>query len=87
MRSSGGMAVASNEERPGYLGALLGSEQRLVLIPLDPDRPWTAFRRMRSWMKRSRKGAAEASVDVFTAPPEAFDSNVIRFQPRERDAG
>jgi len=85
MRSFRGMAVAKNEDRPGYLGAMLGSEQRLVLVPLDPERPWAAFRRMRSWMKRSRKGAAEASVDVFTAPPEA-GTNVIKLRPRETDA-
>ena len=38
-----------------YLGARLGDEQRLVLVPLDPERPWAAFRRMRAWMKRAPK--------------------------------
>jgi len=79
-----GDAVA-REEDPGYLGAMLDQEHRLVLIPLDPDRPWAAFRRMRSWMKRSRKGSAQTSVGVFSAPPETA-SNVVKLRPRERDA-
>jgi hypothetical protein len=75
----------ANDERPGYLGAMLDAEHRLVLVPLDPQEPWTAFRRMRSWMKRSRKGTARTSVGVFTAPPEAGETNVVTLRPRERD--
>ena len=49
-----------------YLGARLGDEQRLVLVPLDPDRPWAAFRRMRAWMKRAPKEApCEAQIIPF----------------------
>jgi hypothetical protein len=55
-------------EGPGYLGALLLHERRLVLIPLDPERPWLAFRRMRSWMKGARITRERALVDVFRAP-------------------
>lgn len=68
-------------ERPGYLGAMLDEERRLVLVPLDPERPWVAFRRMRSWMKRSRKGAARSRVGVFTAPPGG-DADMITLRPR-----
>lgn len=78
--------MAKNDDGPGYLGAMLDAEHRLVLVPLDPERPWVAFRRMRSWMKRSRKGSAETSVGVFTAPPETAASNVVTLRPRERDA-
>jgi hypothetical protein len=55
-------------KEPGYIGAMLDAERRLVLVPLDPDRPWAAFRRMRSWMKR-RKPRTPPSIGVFTAPP------------------
>ena len=49
-----------------YLGVRLGDEQRLVLVPLDPDRPWAAFRRMRAWMKRAPKAAPrEAQIIPF----------------------
>jgi hypothetical protein len=78
--------VATDDERPGYLGAMLDAEHRLVLIPLDPEEPWTAFRRMRTWMKRSRKGPAWTSVGVFTAPPEVAATNVVTLRPRARDA-
>jgi hypothetical protein len=77
--------VATNDERPGYLGAMLDKEHRLVLVPLDPTEPWTAFRRMRWWMKRSRKGAVNTSVDVFEAPPEKA-TNVITLRQRRPGA-
>jgi hypothetical protein len=48
-----------------YLGAMIPGEQRLVLVPLDPQEPWAAFRRMRTWMKEARQNA---SVDLFEAP-------------------
>lgn len=80
-----GISVATNGERPGYLGAMLDKEHRLVLVPLDPQEPWTAFRRMRSWMKRSRKGSADTSVDVFKAPPETA-TNVVALRQRRPDA-
>jgi hypothetical protein len=70
-----------DREETGYLGAMLDAEHRLVLVPLDPDQPWVAFRRMRSWMKR-RKVTPESSVDVFTAPPESQGAEVIRLRTR-----
>lgn len=84
MCSLGGIALHTNDEKPGYVGAMLGSERRLVLVPVDPERPWAAFRRMRSWMKRSRKGA-EASLGVFKAPLERDESNVINLRQRRSD--
>lgn len=66
-------------DRPGYLGAMLDEERRLVLVPLDPERPWAAFRRMRKFMKRSRQSGAQA-VDMFTAPKQG---DVIPLLPRD----
>lgn len=63
---------------------MIDSERRLVLVPVDPERPWAAFRRMRSWMKRSRKGPG-ASLGVFTAPPEPQETNVIDLRERRSD--
>lgn len=57
----------TEEPGPSYLGARITDERRLVLVPLDPDRPWTAFKRMRAWMKRSH-AHPDGTVDVFTAP-------------------
>lgn len=48
-----------------YLGARLGEDRRLVLVPLDPERPWASFRRMRAWMKRAPKKSHEAQVIPF----------------------
>lgn len=73
-----------DDELPGYVGAMLDSERRLVLVPVDPERPWAAFRRMRSWMKRSRKGA-EASLGVFKAPLGREESKVINLRQRRSD--
>lgn len=50
------------EESANYLGAMIPGEKRLVLVPVDPQEPWAAFKRMRSWMKESK---TEASVDLF----------------------
>jgi hypothetical protein len=58
-----------DKDQPGYLGAMFDEEQRLVLVPVDPSRPWAAFRRMRKMMKGSRKGAQ--AVNIFKPPPEA----------------
>lgn len=59
-----------NDERPDdaasdFLGARLGEENRLVLVPLDPDRPWAAFRRMRAWMKRAPKSKRSGGAQVI----------------------
>lgn len=80
----GGLALRHDDERPGYVGAMLGSERRLVLVPVDPERPWAAFRRMRTWMKRSRKGD-DASLSVFKAPVDREESNVISLRQRRSD--
>ena len=68
-------------EEPGYLGALFDEEQRLVLVPVDPEKPWSAFRRMRKLMKRSKSGPPR--VTMFKAPPS--EGKVIEL-PRPDDA-
>ena len=75
-----------DDERPGYVGAMIDSERRLVLVPVDPERPWAAFRRMRSWMKRSRQGSQGASLGVFKAPRKREPSNVIDLRRRSSGA-
>lgn len=74
----------SEEQGPSYLGARITDEKRLVLVPLDPDRPWTAFKRMRAWMKRSH-AHPDGAVDVFTAP-ETPDEPESQYAP-PADAG
>ena len=77
-------------EPPGYVGALLERERRLVLVPLDPERPWAAFRRLRSWMKRSQPRPTSATMELFRALDEAAakgnsrrgGAEVIAFRPR-----
>lgn len=68
---------SERDDRSDYLGAMLDDEQRLVLVPLDPDRPWAAFRRMRAWMKRARPRAPKASVEIFQTPAEPAGGEVI----------
>ena len=71
------------EDEPGYLGAMLDAERRLVLVPIEADRPWAAFRRMRAWMKR-RKIPAQPSMGVFKAPP-TDGARVIKLPTRGGD--
>ena len=68
-----------DKDRPGYLGAMFDEEQRLVLVPVDPQRPWAAFRRMRKMMKRTRKGAQ--TVNMFKPPPE--EAKIIPLPRRD----
>ena len=66
-------------DKPGYLGAMFDEEQRLVLVPVDPQKPWAAFRRMRKMMKRSRKGAQ--AVNIFKPPPQ--EGKIIPLPQRD----
>jgi hypothetical protein len=72
------------DDEPAYLGARIEEEKRLVLVPLDPERPWTAFKRMRAWMKRSHSHPDRTSVDVFTAPEEPRSREVSLPRPADR---
>lgn len=69
---------------PEYLGALLDDEQRLVLVEVDPMKPWEAVRRMRAFMRRTRKSRAHAAaVDVFAPGADLrHEATVISFPRR-----
>jgi len=68
-----------DQDRPGYLGAMFDEDQRLVLVPVDPQKPWAAFRRMRKMMKRSRKDAR--AVNMFKPPPQ--EAKIIPLPKRD----
>jgi hypothetical protein len=70
------------EDTAKYLGAIIPGEKRLVLVPLDSQDPWAAFKRMRTWMKESKR---EASVDLFEAPVSLTHSaKVIPLESRRK---
>ena len=68
---------------PEYLGALITSEQRLVLVPMDPKEPWAAFRRMRTWMQQADKAESKPELGVF-ASPKKLESNAKVIPLRKR---
>lgn len=74
--------VASAASPREFVGALIEQERRLVLVPMDADDPWAAFKRLRSWMREADK---EARVDFFeaSAPIERL-AKVIPFRRRAR---
>lgn len=70
------------EDTAKYLGAVIPGEKRLVLVPLDPQEPWAAFKRMRTWMKDSKH---PANVDLFEAPVALdYTANVIPLDSRRK---
>ncbi|MGH2829146.1 MAG: hypothetical protein ACRDJM_01550 [Actinomycetota bacterium] len=72
------------EDSAKYLGAMIPEERRLVLVPMDPQEPWEAFKRLRTWMKESKR-VDRPSVDVFEAPASLDHSaKVIPLAPRHR---
>ena len=76
-----------SNEGSDYLGARLGDEQRLVLVPLDPARPWAAFRRMRAWMKRTpNQGPAnDGRPPRDRRRPADQEARIIPLRPRDRE--
>lgn len=75
---------AQAEDSAKYLGAMIAEERRLVLVPMDPQEPWAAFKRLRTWMKESKR-TEETSVDVFEAPASlGHSAKVIPLAPRAR---
>jgi len=81
-----GTSLHDSDDRPEYLGALIDDDHRLLLVPLDPERPWAAFKRMRSWMKRSRLGATRTSAELVegSAPEARSGAEVIELRPDPR---
>lgn len=65
-----------------YVGALIEDERRLVLVSVDPQDPWEAFRALRREMRRTRKSAA---VGMFHADaPLGHAAEVIPLASRKR---
>lgn len=75
------------QEHPEYLGALLEDERRMVLISVDPNDPWQAFKRMRRALRKETQ-SAKAVVNLFETdiPLERPHANVIDLTAR-RNAG
>ena len=73
----GGDAAVKDDGSTGsdYLGAMLGDERRLVIVPLDPEQPWAAFRRIRARMR-----------SVKLEREEVGGAEIIPFRPKDRDA-
>ena len=72
-------------DRSDYLGAMLEENRRLVLVPLDPERPWAAFRRMRAWMKRARPRTQRPRVEIFEKPAPSEGAAIIPLRRNERN--
>lgn len=71
------------ESRSEYVGALLADERRLVLVSVDPDQPWDAFRELRRAMRREHPSAI--STAMFAAPtPIEHHADVISLESRRR---
>jgi hypothetical protein len=74
------MRTASAE----YVGALLDEERRLVLVSVDPEHPWEAFRQLRRQMRRERR-ASTSSISLFTAAaPFNQNADIIPLDSRRR---
>lgn len=76
--------MQSLQERPDYLGALIEEERRLVLVSVNPDEPWDAFRRLRRVMRRDPR-RSEALIDIYeTDTPLEHKADVIEISSRRR---
>jgi hypothetical protein len=71
------------ESRSEYVGALIADERRLVMVSVDPDEPWEAFRKLRRVMRRQHQGAATTAMFESTAPIE-HQADVISIESRRR---
>lgn len=68
--------------RSDYVGALIDGERRMVLVGVDPENPWEAFRRLRKQMRRERK---PATVALYGADaPLEHQADVIDLSSRRR---
>jgi hypothetical protein len=68
--------------RSDYVGALIEEERRLVLVSVDPNEPWEAFRALRREMRRASKPTA---IGMFhTETPLGHAAEVISLDSRKR---
>lgn len=73
------------EDSAKYVGAMIADEKRLVLVPLDPQEPWAAFKRLRTWMKDSKAAPSQARIDLFESTAAlADDAKVIPLSSRRK---
>ena len=71
--------------RTDYVGAQLQDERRVMLVSIDPERPWDAFRRLRRAVRRERTRVAAFSL-VDSDGPLGHQADVIPLASR-REAG
>lgn len=71
--------------RTDYVGAQLQDEHRVMLVSIDPERPWDAFRRLRRAVRRERKHVVTFSL-VDSDGPLDHQADVIPLASR-REAG
>ena len=73
------------EDSAKYLGAMIADEKRLVLVPMDPQEPWAAFKRLRTWMKDSKAEQTQASISLFeTSASLTGTAKVIPIDSRRK---
>lgn len=76
--------MQSLQQRPDYVGALIDDERRLVLVSVDPDEPWEAFRRLRRRMRKD-PSSTKAVIDIFNAAaPLEHSADIIPLASRRR---
>lgn len=68
----------------GYVGALIEDERRLVLVPVDTEEPWEAFRTLRRAMRKENKDS-QVSLGMYESPaPIGHQADVIEIESRRR---
>ncbi|HEX9697698.1 MAG TPA: hypothetical protein VGB64_15455 [Actinomycetota bacterium] len=73
------------EDSAKYVGAMIADEKRLVLVPLDPQEPWAAFKRLRTWMKDSKATQMPSSINLFETTTSLTDeAKVIPLDSRRK---
>lgn len=76
--------MTSTREHSDYIGALIPDECRMMLVSMDPEHPWEAFRQLRRLL-RKEKSAPEALVGLFESPvPIDQQAEVIPLSSRRR---
>ncbi len=69
--------------RSEYVGALISDERRLVLVSVNPEEPWEAFRKLRRVMRR--ENATALTTAIYEAPtPIERQADVISLESRRR---
>ena len=67
-----------------YIGAHFQDERRVVLVSVDPDEPWEAFRQLRRRMRRERNGGRSTVGMYHAEAPIDHSAEVIPLSSRRR---